>query len=133
LSDVLLECLYFAFKGVFKRSAVGNEHSLRHVGFNALKRFAHMVYIIMVACGECFMVYCCHQLNLGVVMTIPNNTRTFLPRLVVILLLVCGYIGRYRITILKYLPPDSEALLDAVEVACEALRVVAEAQLPADS
>ena len=66
-------------------------------------------------------------------MTIPNNARTYLPRLAQVLLLVCGYIGRYRVTILKYLPPDSDALLDAVEVACDALRIVVEAQLPSDT
>lgn len=66
-------------------------------------------------------------------MTIPQNTRTYLPQLAKILLLVCGYIGRYRVTILKYMPPDSDALLDALMVACEALRVVVEAQLPSDS
>lgn len=65
-------------------------------------------------------------------MTIPANTRTYLPKLVAILLLMCGYIGRYRITILKYLPEGSEPLLTAVEVACEALRIVAEGQLPPD-
>ena len=65
-------------------------------------------------------------------MTIPNNTRTYLPTLANILLMVCNYIGRYRVTILKYLPEDSEALLDALMVACEALRVVVEAQLPTD-
>jgi len=65
-------------------------------------------------------------------MTIPSNTRTYLPTLVKILLSVCGFIGRYRVTILKYMPPDSEALLDAVMVACDALRIVVEAQLPTD-
>lgn len=65
--------------------------------------------------------------------TIPQNTRTYLPQLAKILLMVCGYIGRYRVTILKYLPENSDALLDAVMVACDALRVVVEAQLPSDS
>jgi len=65
-------------------------------------------------------------------MTIPSNTRTYLPTLTKILLSVCGFIGRYRVTILKYMPPDSETLLDAVMVACDALRIVVEAQLPTD-
>lgn len=65
-------------------------------------------------------------------MTIPPNTRTYLPKLSAILLLVCGYINKYRATILKYLPEGSETAIDAVLTACVALEVIVSAQLPTD-
>jgi len=63
-------------------------------------------------------------------MTIPSNARTFLPKLQTILLLICRYIGQHRLVILEYLPPESEALLDAVITACVALEAVVDEQLP---
>jgi hypothetical protein len=65
-------------------------------------------------------------------MTIPPNTRTNLPKLAMLLLYLCGYINRHRITILKYLPEGSTAALDAVLVACSALELIVSAELPTD-
>lgn len=66
-------------------------------------------------------------------MPIPNNVRTYLPKLLLILRLVCNYIGRYRETILKYLPEGSETALDAVTTACEALEIIVAAEIPPDA
>ena len=63
-------------------------------------------------------------------MTIPPNTRTYIPKLVRMLLFLCTYLGRYRATLLSYLPEGSDVLVDAVIDACTALELVAQAQLP---
>lgn len=65
-------------------------------------------------------------------MTIPPNTRTYVPKLVTMLLFLCSYLGRYRNTLLKYLPENSDALVDAVILACNALEVAAASVLPTD-
>jgi hypothetical protein len=46
------------------------------------------------------------------------------------LLFLCAYLGRYGNKILTYLPEGSDALIDAVIVACNALEVVAAGELP---
>lgn len=50
-----------------------------------------------------------------------HMARTYLPTLVRILHAVCVYIARYREKIVGNLPPDSEPLVDAVIIACNAL------------
>jgi len=59
-------------------------------------------------------------------MAVPSNTRTYLPKLLTVMLLACNYIGRYRVTILKWLPPNSEPALDAVVDACAILAAIVE-------
>jgi len=66
-------------------------------------------------------------------MTIPPNTRTFLPKLLVVLLLTCNYILRYKVTILKYLGDEAEPALDAVVSACQILSALVQEELPPDS
>jgi hypothetical protein len=87
----------------------------------------------MVACGVGFVVYWHKSVIREENMTIPFNTRTFIPKLVRMLLVLCTYLGRYRITILTYLPEGSDVLVDDVIVACRALEAVAAAVLPSDS
>jgi len=59
-------------------------------------------------------------------MPIPSNTRTYLPKLLTIMLLACNYVLRYKVTILKWLPPNSEPALDAVIDACSILAAIVE-------
>jgi hypothetical protein len=59
-------------------------------------------------------------------MPVPSNTRTYLPKLLTVMLLACNYIGRYRVTILKWLPSNSEPALDAVVDACAILAAIVE-------
>lgn len=66
-------------------------------------------------------------------MTVPANTRTYLPRLLTVLLITCNYVLRYKVTILKYLPGGSEPALDAVIDACSILAAIVEDQLPPDA
>lgn len=66
-------------------------------------------------------------------MAIPANTRTYLPKLLTVLLITCNYILRYKVTIMKYLPPSAEAALDAVVTSCEVLSAIVAAELPTDS
>lgn len=66
-------------------------------------------------------------------MTIPANTRTFLPLLLKILLKTCNYILRYKVTIMKYLPPTAEPALDAVVTACQVLAVIVADEIPPDA
>nr|CRY96385.1 hypothetical protein [uncultured prokaryote] len=47
--------------------------------------------------------------------------RSYLPTLLMILETVCRYIIRYRTQILSHLPAGSEAALDGVVTACNAL------------
>jgi hypothetical protein len=61
---------------------------------------------------------------------IPANTRTYVPKLVKLLLFLCQYLGRYRNVLLEYLPDGSDALIDAVLVACFALEAAASSVLP---
>lgn len=63
-------------------------------------------------------------------MTIPSNARTFLPTLQFLLLRICRFIGKNRLVILEYLPPESEILLDAVLTACVALEEVVDSEIP---
>lgn len=49
------------------------------------------------------------------------SARTYLPTLLRILETVCKYIVRYRTQILNSLPEGSEAALDGVVTACNAL------------
>jgi len=48
------------------------------------------------------------------------SAKTFIPKLVHLLRVVCVYISRYRHTILTHLPETGAAKLDAIVLACEA-------------
>lgn len=112
---------------------MGLGHSLRNMLFNALADFG-LIYIGGGLWGV-IRVHClCWKFNPGrPTVTIPFNVRTYLPKLAAILLLVCNYIGKYRETILKYLPEGSETQVDAVLVACEALHIIVQSELPPDA
>lgn len=57
-------------------------------------------------------------------------TRTYLPTLQAVARQLCLYITRYNLQIREALPSDKHALLDAVMVACEALTLALEAEIP---
>lgn len=66
-------------------------------------------------------------------MTIPRNTRTYLPKLLTVLLITCNYILRYKVTIMKYLPPTAEPALDAVVTSCQVLSAIVSEEIPPDA
>lgn len=66
-------------------------------------------------------------------MTIPRNTRTYLPKLLTVLLITCNYILQYKITIMKYLPPTAEPALDAVVTSCQVLAAIVSEEIPPDA
>jgi len=50
--------------------------------------------------------------------------KTYLPKLSLILLLVCRYILRWNVQIKANIPEESAPLVDAVLAACQALEIV---------
>jgi hypothetical protein len=50
--------------------------------------------------------------------------RTWIPQLIKILRKTCQYILRWRTQLGKFIPDESEPLLDAVVTACQALEEV---------
>lgn len=52
------------------------------------------------------------------------SVRTYLPKLLLILRLLCGYISRYRERIETFIGPENVAALDAVVAACEAMEAI---------
>jgi len=50
--------------------------------------------------------------------------RTWIPKLVLILKTVCGYINRWESQLHKFIPEENWPLLDAVVTACVALETV---------
>jgi len=59
--------------------------------------------------------------------------RTYLPKLLFILRLLCGYIGRNRERIEHFIGEENIAALDAVVTACEALEAILEVIVPVGS
>lgn len=56
--------------------------------------------------------------------------RTMLPKLLFILRLLCGYIGKHRERIERFIGEENVAALDAVVTACEALEAILEIVIP---
>lgn len=56
--------------------------------------------------------------------------KTYLPKLLTILTLVCRYILRWNDKIKGNLPPEAEPLVDAVVTACQALAVYVDEAIP---
>lgn len=54
--------------------------------------------------------------------------RTFIPRLIYLIRLVCVYITRYRQQLNENLPPTALPYLDEIMAACDAL--IAEVDIP---
>ena len=56
--------------------------------------------------------------------------KTYLPKLLKILVLVCGYILRWQKQLKENIPEEHWPKLDAVVTACEALEAVVEPLVP---
>lgn len=56
--------------------------------------------------------------------------KTYLPKLVRLLEILCKYILRYNQQIKKNLPNNAAPAVDAVVTACQALAVIVDAQIP---
>lgn len=56
--------------------------------------------------------------------------KTYLPKLLKILRLVCGYILRWKQQLKNHIPEEHWPKLDAVVTACEALELVIEPLTP---
>lgn len=56
--------------------------------------------------------------------------KTYLPKLLKILEIVCKYILRYNVQIKKNLPSNAAPAVDAVVTACQALSVIVDAAIP---
>lgn len=63
-------------------------------------------------------------------MTLPSGFRTYLPKLLLIGRLLCGYIRRHEEKIANNLGENGTAVVDAVLTACDALEVAILAVLP---
>ena len=66
-------------------------------------------------------------------MTVPTGVKSYLPKLLLIGRLLCGYIRKYEDRIVHWLGDDGQSIVDAVLVACDALEVAIELVLPPKS
>lgn len=57
--------------------------------------------------------------------------KTYLPKLSVVLRLVCRYILRWNIQIKANLPSNAAAAVDAVVTACQILDAIVQEEIPA--
>jgi len=66
----------------------------------------------------------------GLNMSLPSGFRTYLPKLLLIGRLLCGYIRRHQDKLSTNLGENGPAVIDAVLVACDALEVAILVVLP---
>jgi hypothetical protein len=58
------------------------------------------------------------------------GSKTYLPRLLYLLRILCKYIARYEVVIKHFLPSTKHALVDAVMLACSTLSEAVAEEIP---